>query len=258
MKRVFAFLITTIILVLPACDTAEVRDYYQIKIFNLDSDQQEATMDIYLKTAFIPGLHRAGIENVGVFKPIEGTNDHKKFIMVFIPFQSFQDIEKLNETLSKDETYLTDGKNYIQASHDDPPYARMESILLKSFSEMPQYAVPELSSQPSQRVYELRSYEGATEQLYERKVEMFNDAGEVNLFKELEFNPVFFGEVLSSAHMPHLMYMTTFSDTLSQQEHWDAFRTHPDWLEMKEIERYKNTVSSITKYLMYPTDYSDI
>ncbi|MEF8985351.1 MAG: NIPSNAP family protein, partial [Bacteroidales bacterium] len=70
--------------------------------------------------------------------------------------------------------------------------------------------------------------------------------------------PVFFGQALSSDHMPHLMYMTTFSDTTSQQEHWDAFGNHPDWQEMKEIERYQNTVSNITKYLMYPTDYSDI
>lgn len=251
-------LVASIILVIPACDTAEVRDYYQIKIFSLDTDQQEVMMDHYLETAFLPGLHRAGIENVGVFKPIEGKNDRKKFIVVFIPFHSFQDIEKLSEILSKDETYLSDGMDYIQASHDDPPYTRIESILMKSFSEMPQYAIPELSGPRSQRVYELRSYEGATEQLYERKVEMFNAAGEVTLFKELEFNPVFFGEVLSSAHMPHLMYMTTFSDTLSQQECWDAFRAHPDWLEMKEIERYQHTVSSITKYLLYPTDYSDI
>ena len=28
--------------------------------------------------------------------------------------------------------------------------------------------------------------------------------------------------------------------------------------QMKNMERYANTVSSITKYLMYPTDYSDI
>ncbi len=87
---------------------------------------------------------------------------------------------------------------------------------------------------------------------------MFNDAGEVTLFKELDFNPVFFAEVISSAHMPHLIYMTTFDDTASQEERWNAFREHPDWIKMKALDRYQNTVSSITKYLMYPTDYSDI
>jgi hypothetical protein len=52
--------------------------------------------------------------------------------------------------------------------------------------------------------------------------------------------------------------MTTFSDTVSQQESWNAFRNHPEWLKMKEIEKYQNTVSKITKFLMYPTGYSGI
>lgn len=117
-------------------------------------------------------------------------------------------------------------------------------------------ATPELTSPRSERVYELRSYEGATEKLYNLKVEMFNE-GESALFQELGFNPVFFGEVLSSAHMPHLMYMTTHADTTAQQKNWDVFRSHPDWQVMKELDRYQNTVSGITKYLLYPTEYSD-
>lgn len=258
MKGLFVLLTAIAFLVIPACETAEVRDYYQIKLFALETVEQETMMDNYLETALLPALHRADIENVGVFKSTEGKNDGNRFIMVFTPFMSFEDIEKLGETLARDEAYQTDGKKYIEASHENPPYARIESFLLKSFSAMPQYVIPELEGKSSQKVYELRSYEAATELLYERKVEMFNDAGEVELFKELEFNPVFFGEVLSSAHMPHLMYMITFSDTISQQQHWDAFRTHPDWIEMKEIERYLNTVSHITKYTMFPAEYSDI
>ncbi len=30
------------------------------------------------------------------------------------------------------------------------------------------------------------------------------------------------------------------------------------WLKMKEIDRYLNTVSHITKYTMFPAEYSDI
>ena len=58
--------------------------------------------------------------------------------------------------------------------------------------------------------------------------------------------------------MPNMMYMTTFSDEKSQEERWDAFQNHPEWLEMKDMEKYKNTVSNITRYLMYPTAYSGI
>ena len=87
---------------------------------------------------------------------------------------------------------------------------------------------------------------------------MFNEGGEVALFKKLEFNAVFYGEVISGSVMPNLMYMTTFKDMKSHDEHWDAFRNHPDWLKLKEVEKYKHTVSGSTKYLMHPTDYSDI
>lgn len=241
-----------------ACNLEEERDYYQIKIYRIDNMEQESGLDSYLEDAYLPALKRAGIGSVGVFKPIEGLNEEMNYIMVFIPFRSLDEFEDLDDVLDKDEIYQMEGEDYIKASHDPPPYARIESILLKSFKKMPQHAVPDFDTPPSKRVYELRSYEGATERLYERKVEMFNEAGEVALFQKLEFNPVFFGKVISSAYMPHLMYMTAFSDTLSQREHWDAFRVHPDWLEMRDLERYQNTVSSITRYLLYPTDYSGI
>jgi len=258
MKKIAPILITMLLFNLAFCYAQEARDYYQVKIYQIDTEDQEEMLDQYLKDAYLPALHRAGIESVGVFKPIEGKNGDENFVMVFTPFTSLQGFEDLNATLAQDKAYLQDGKDYIEASHDNPPYKRIESMILKSFSAMPQFALPKLSSDPSQRVYEFRSYEGATEQLYERKVEMFNDAGEVALFKELDFNPVFFAEVLSSAHMPHLIYMTTFDDAVSQEARWTAFREHPDWIKMKALDRYQNTVSSITKYLMYPTDYSDI
>lgn len=258
MKKTFVLLALLIIGFSTSSFSAKERDFYQVKIYKIDKDSQEKQLDQYLQSAYLPALHKAGIKDVGVFKPIEGKNGTERFIMVFIPFKSLEEFEQLEGKLHADKEYQQQGKAYIEAPYDDPPYQRIESMLLKSFTAKPRYAVPDLDSKPSERVYEFRSYEGATELLYERKVEMFNDAGEVALFEKLGFNPVFFAEVISSAHMPHLIYMTTFSDEASQEKLWDAFRTSPEWEEMKDMERYANTVSSITKYLMYPTDYSDI
>ena len=86
---------------------------------------------------------------------------------------------------------------------------------------------------------------------------MFNDEGEIDLFVKLGFQPVLFGEVISGSDMPNLMYLTTFSDTTSHVDHWNAFRTSEEWNTMKAIEKYKNTVSHIDIYLLYPSDYSD-
>ena len=232
------------------------RDYFQLKIFSFESAEQETLLDAHFQDALLPALHRSGIKNVGVFKAIEGLNERKDFMMVLIPFQSLEQFEQLPELLTEDSEYQQSAQAYIDAPHDSPPYTRIESMILRSFSATPLMALPELTSPRSERVYELRSYEGATEKLYDLKVEMFNE-GESDLFMDLKFNPVFFCEVLSSAHMPHLIYMITHADTTARKANWDAFASHPEWDRMKNLDRYQNTVSSITKYLLYPTEYSD-
>ncbi|MFC2112720.1 NIPSNAP family protein [Bacteroidota bacterium] len=239
------------------CNAFAGRDYYQIKIYSIDNETQEKRIDAYLEKAFIPALHRAGINSVGVFKPIEDDPLSGKRIFVWIPFKAADEFAKLPGILDKDEQYLKDGKDYIEAAHDNAPYARIESILLRSFKGMPIFQVPEHPTAKSERIYELRSYQGATEKIYERKVEMFNDAGEIELFIKLGFQPVFFGEVILGSDMPNLMYMTSFSDKAAQDEYWKAFVDSPEWQKMKEIDRYKNTVSHIDKFLLHPADYSD-
>lgn len=264
MKRASFLLIALTVISITSCTVSIDReqsdkttfDYFQLKVFNYETEEQEALLDKHFQEAFLPALHRAGIKHVGVFKPIEGLAEQKDLIMVLIPFQSMEQFEQLPAQLMEDSEYQQMGKAYIDAAHDAAPYSRIESVILRSFSATPMMVLPELETPRSERVYELRSYEAATEKLYNLKVEMFNK-GESKLFQDLKFNPVFFGEVLSSAHMPHLMYMTTHADTAAQAENWDAFRVAPEWERMKNLERYQNTVSSITKYLLYPTEYSD-
>lgn len=255
-KSAITILMLTIVVLLSSFKDNNKRDYYQLKIYTLETEEQEARMDQFLEQAYLPALHRAGIKKVGVFKPIEKPVDAANYMMVFIPINNLQQVEELGGKLAADKVYLEQGKNYIQSSHDPAPYARIESILLKAFESMPEYGVPEFDTPRSERVYELRSYEGATEQLYERKVEMFNK-GESKLFKDLGFQPIFFGEVISGAHMPNLMYLTTHASVKAQEKNWEAFRIHPEWLKMKELDRYQNTVSNSTKYYLYPTNYSD-
>lgn len=231
---------------------------YQLKVYTIENEKQELRMDKYLEHAFIPALHRAGIEHVGVFKPVKDDPNHGTRIYVLIPYTSIAQFEKQERVLSKDSNYQRDGADYIEASHDDSPYTRIESILLRAFKSMPAYGVPEHNTPFSERIYELRSYQGATEKIYEKKVEMFDDAGETKLFIDLGFQPVFFGEVISGPDMPNLMYLTTFENKTSQDQHWEAFRSSPVWTAMKSDPQYKNTVSHSDKYLLFPTVYSDL
>jgi hypothetical protein len=219
-NRAFDFLRQTAIRILSTglflmvgCGIGSDRDYYQLKIYTIDTEQQEERMDNFLGKAYLPALHHAGIPDVGVFKPVEEDTSRGKLILVLIPFKSLDEFEKLSTVLNHDAVYQDAGRDYLEAVYDNPPY---------------------------------------------RKVEMFNVAGEIALFVQLGFQPVFFGEVISGADMPNLMYMTTFSGRDSQQEHWKAFQESPDWIRIKEIEKYKNTVSHIDKWILHPAPYSDL
>lgn len=259
-KKTFAsaFSLLFFILIFTVSSSLSARDYYQIKVYNIKDKDQEVRLDNYFKNAYLPAMHRAGIKNIGVFKPIATDAAAGTKVFVLIPLKKLGQIETLEAKLAKDKQYITDGADYINASWNKPPYQRIESILLKAFSEMPKMEIPNHSTPASERIYELRSYEGPTEKKYLKKVEMFNEGGEVAIFKNIGSQPVFFGEVLSGSAMPNLIYLTTYSDMKSHDEHWAAFGSHPDWAKLKGIEEYKNTVSHSDKYLMHPTDYSDL
>ncbi|MCB0549522.1 MAG: NIPSNAP family protein [Phaeodactylibacter sp.] len=233
------------------------RELYQLKTYTFDTDEQVAITGRYLKEAFLPGLKRLGIKNIGVFKPRASNEDTLKKTLVLIPFSSLAQFLALEEKLSKDETYLAAGSEYIRASYDQPAYRRLESVLLKAFEDMPAMQTPKLEGPRSNRVYELRSYESPTEAYFRNKVDMFNAGGEIRLFDRLAFNAVFYGEVISGPKMPNLMYMTTFSDQASRDAHWDAFRDAPEWKELKAMPKYMNNVSHIDITFLYPTEYSD-
>lgn len=233
-------------------------EFYQIKIYVFNNKTQENRLDKYLKEAYLPALNKAGINNVGVFKPVESDTAYGKRIYVLIPFKSMTRFMKLPAILEKDMTYKARGKDYLEAPFNDPPYDRIESILLKAFIYMPNLHVPQHSTSPSERIYELRSYKSATEKLYNTKVHMFNQGGEIKIFDKLKFNAVFYGEVISGNSMPNLMYMTTFANKEARDEHWNTFRKDPDWIKLSGLEEYKNTVSKSQIFFLFPTDYSEI
>ena len=236
---------------------ASPRDYYQIQVFRLNGKAQETKVDNFLKNAYLPALHRAGIKTVGVFKPIESDTTSGKRIYVWIPFKSLDQFAKIQDILLNDQDYQNKGSDFLGAPYNQVPFLRKESILLKAFQDAPEFFIPKFITPPSERIYELRSYEGPTENLFRRKVKMFNEGGEIKLFKKLDFNAVFYAEVVSGSTMPNLMYLTTFANMAANTAHWEAFRAHPDWKALSALEEYKNTVSKSVKILLHPTDYSD-
>ncbi len=233
------------------------REFYQLTVYSYSNDTQEKIIDQYLQNALIPALHKMKLEKIGVFKPWSNDTATSKKIYVLMPVQSLEMITKIPAMLAIDKAYQAAGAGYINAIHSAPPYTRMETILLQAFTLAPKMQLPVLKSAKQERVYELRSYESATEKIYKNKVQMFNEGDEIGLFKRLNFNAVFYGEVIAGSKMPNLMYMTSFENMGDRNNHWKTFSADPIWKKVSGLPEYQNNVSHIDITLMRPTEYSD-
>jgi hypothetical protein len=235
-----------------------IRQYYRLSVYHFKDGAQEKALDQYFSGALLPALHRMHIASAGVFKALANDTASDKRFYVLIPFNSVAEIQKLNDELQKDKNYQAAGEEYLNAAYSTPPYTRIETIILYAFPLAPRLQLPALTSAKNDRVYELRSYESATEKVFQSKFDMFNNGDEIGLFKRLGFNGVFYSEVIAGPRMPNLMYMTTFENMGERESHWKAFSNDPQWKKLTGLPIYQNNVQHADIIFLRPTDYSDI
>ena len=261
MKRKLLLSLLIVLLIVPQFVRSQTksqdREFYKLSVYHYISDDQEQILDTYLEKALIPALHSMNIKSVGVFKAIANDTSVNKTMYVLIPIKSLNAIDEINEKLLKNERFNSSNKKFVDALYNSSAYSRMETILLKAFSLTPVMKLPKLKSPKNERVYELRSYESASEKLFRNKVHMFNEGGEIDIFSKLNFNAVFYSEVIAGERMPNLMYMTTFENKEDRDAHWASFRVDPDWKLLSSLPEYKNNVSRSETIFLRPTDYSD-
>ena len=241
----------------PAYNAAGKKEIFQLRVYRLKTNEQLAQVDMFLKGAYLPALHRAGIQHIGVFKPIANDTASVKTVYVLVPFTSAGEWTRLDERLQKDAAYQNAAKDFTAAAYDHPPYQRMESILLEAFASQNSIVVP--ASKNAERVFELRSYESPTEELHRKKSAMFETGGETDIFARLGFNPVFYARVISGSHMPNLMYLPVFDNIEQRDSLWKKFGSDPQWKELsgKPENENKVSVSHIDSILMHSAEYSD-
>ncbi len=235
----------------------KIREFYELTLYHFSSTDQERVIDNYLEKALLPALHKLNIKEVGIFKPLANDTAKDKIIFIFIPLRNAEQITMIPLQLLKDKQYLLAGKEYLEAPYNSAPYQRMERMLLQAFPLAPQMKLPKLGSPKTEHIYEFRSYESATEQLYRNKVKMFNEGGEIALFDRLQFNAIFYAEVITGGRMPNLVYMTSFENMEERDKHWKTFGEDPEWKKLSALPEYKNNVSKADIILMKATGYSD-
>ena len=145
----------------------------------------------------------------------------------------------------------------MQSPKDKPAFDRIDSWLMLAFAGMPRLELPPYSREKKPRLFEIRTYESHSEVKAFKKVEMFN-SGEIETMREVGLGPIFYGQALVGANLPHLTYMLSAEDQDAHKKHWDAFGKHPVWNKLKNDPQYADTVSKITNYFVVPTAFSQI
>ena len=78
-----------------------------------------------------------------------------------------------------------------------------------------------------------------------------------DLFKNLNFNAIFYAEVMAGSHMPNLMYMTSFENKADSDAHWKSFVDSPVWKKLSAMPEYQHNVSHIDIMFLQPLEFSD-
>ena len=235
--------------------TGRKQEHYEFRAYRIKNAEKQKIVNSYLEKALLPALNRMGIDRVGVFKVMDKPDDLS--IYVLIPFKTMEAFADLSPKLLADTEYQKAAGELDAQPKSDPAYTRIENRFYKAFSGMPVIEMPAQTAKKEPRVFEMRIYESHNEEKAALKRDMFN-SGEMQLMRDIGLAPVFYGEALVGSDVPHLNYILSASSAEEHKKHFDTFKTHPRWIGMKDLPKYKDTVSKITSIMLVPTDYSQI
>ena len=231
----------------------------QLRTFSFANEEKLKIFADYVANTMIPGMNRAGVKPVGAFRVFKADNPKieadELIVRVLLQFPDAAAMLCLSKKLAADATFAAEQKAVFDTPLKDPVYARIETQLLLAFPQCPAIEVP---STAADRVLQLRIYESHNCERAARKVEMFNEGGEIALFRRLGMNPVCFGASVAGTKLPNLHYMLGFESPAAMDAAWKKFRADPEWAKLKDDPRFKDTVSNITNLVMRPLPGSQI
>ena len=233
-------------------DSPVQREYLELRLYHTHVGAKKNLVGDFLRDVEIPAMNRIGVGPVGVFNAVYGPNSPT--LWVLLVHKSLESVVNMSSLLMTDKEYLEKGAGYVNAPLSDPAYVRFENSLLAAFTGMPKLQVPE----PKKRIFELRIYESHSVKTAKKKIEMFNEGGEIEIFLKTGLRPVFFGETIIGRNLPNLQYMLVFDDMADRDKRWSVFGSDPQWKKLSADPAYKDTVSNITDIILQPAAYSQI
>ena len=232
------------------------REFYELRVYEQLTGNRKNVLTDYLAKAAIPAWNRLGSRPVGVFTVVYG--DSALSLYVLVPYPTLDAFLAAPERLAVDAEYQKAAAAYLGTSIDGPPYTRYESTLLRAFKNVPTLRVPAETAGNRPRLFELRCYESHNEAAALKKIEMFNDGGEIALFDKVGIRSVFYGQTLIGRRQPNLVYMVVHADMAARDKAWDAFSSSDGWNKLRNEPQYLNTVSATDVKFLRPAAYSQV
>lgn len=229
------------------------QEFYQLRKYSLTTGPQLALTQNYFEHALIPALNRMSLGPVGAFKLDIGPETPTYYLL--ITATSVDTLVTLETHLAGDGEFRKAAADFWGAPAAAPAFGRVESTLLSAFTGWPKLVAPK----GQKRIFQLRTYESASDAGHSRKVEMFNEA-EIGIFTRTGLTPVFFGDTLIGHRMPSLTYMLTFEDVADLNKKWSVFASDPAWKELsrKPGNTDPEIVSNISNLYLSPLSCSQI
>ena len=230
--------------------------YFEWIRYHLPLGSRQRLVSDYYRDVAIPALNKAGINNIGVFNVKHGTNDPT--LHVIIPHPSLESVVTLNNKLLDDQEFVQAGARVLSPPMNEMAFVSMEKTIMKAFDNLPEIQVPTQKQANKPRIFQVRTYESPSLTAAKRKIHMFNEGGEIAIFKKTGLQPVLFGEVIAGDRMPSLVYIVAFDDLDDLTKKWSVFGSDPDWRTLSANKFYDETVSRINDWIWTPTGFSQI
>ncbi len=231
------------------------QQFIEFRKYQLSSGPQSRLTQNYFAGALIPALNRMGIAPVGAFSLDYGPETPALYLL--LPSASLETLVLAQERLADDTAFMTAAAPFWSAPAVAPAFIRVQSQLLRAFSGYPRVTPP--ATKPKGRVFQLRTYESATDLDHARKVEMFHQ-GEFGFFQAAGMDNIFYADTLIGPRMPSLTYMLGFGDVTEIDPKWALFNNNADWKKLNTVQRYnfESTVSNIDNLILKPLACSQI
>jgi hypothetical protein len=230
----------------------ELRHY---SLRNSSDAQMQRTSEFIEKFA-LPAAKRAGEGTSAVFANLIGPDG--PYLLLVNSYPSLAAMEEIQSKGSDDKEFM----KALQAYYERPGlgYERVKVSLLRAIDSMPKIDPPPIEEGKAPRVFELRTYESNSSATLRRKVNMFEQGGELAIFRRVGIRPVFFGTAITGDNLPQLTYMVCYDDLAAREKAWKAFGADPEWLKLRSQPGLSDAeiVSNISNTILRPLPFSPV